>query len=118
MEIPKKFLHDRIILLILTVISILMVVGIALVLIRFDASRNPTTTIAYRPNITGSQYQSGKPVDIYIMAVFMLITALSSVILSSRIYYLRHYLSVFILASGAFLLLLSIIVSNSLISLQ
>lgn len=118
MEIPKRYLHDRLMLLLLTVISILMVVGISFVLIRFDASRNPTTTIAYRPNITGSQYQSGKPIDIYSLALFMLVVALSSAILSSRIYYLRRNLAVFILASGVFLLILAIIVSNSLISLQ
>ena len=118
MEIPKRFLHDRIVLLLLTAISILTVIGISIVLIRFDASRNPTTTIAYRPNITGSQYQSGKPIDIYSLALFMLVTAVSSVLLSGKIYYLRRYLSVFILASGTFLLLLALIVSNALISLQ
>ena len=118
MEIPKRFLHDRIVLLLLTLIAFLMVVGISLVLIRFDASRNPTTTIAYRPNITGSQYQSGKPIDIYSLALFILITALSSAVLSSRVYYLRRYLSIFILGSGLFLLLLALIVSNALISLQ
>lgn len=118
MEISKRFLHDRLILLLLTIISILSVVGISLVLIRFDATRNPTTTIAYRPNITGSQYQSGKPIDIYVLALFMLVAALSASVLSSRIYYLRRYLAIFILGSGVFLLILSIIVSNSLISLQ
>jgi hypothetical protein len=118
MEIPKRFLHDRIVLLLITFISIFMVIGISLVLIRFDASRNPTTTIAYRPNITGSQYQSGKPIDIYTMALFMLVTAVGSAFLGARVYYLRRSLSVFILGSGVLLLLLSIIVSNALISLQ
>jgi hypothetical protein len=118
MEIPKRFLHDKLVLLLLTLISILTVVGVSLVLIRFDATRNPTTTIAYRPNITGSQYQSGKPLDIYTLAIFMLMVALASVILGTRTYYLRRSISVFILGSGTFLLLMAIIVSNSLISLQ
>ena len=118
MDIPRRFLHDRLVLLLVTVISILMVVGVSLVLIRFDASRNPTTTIAYRPNITGSQYQSGKPIDIYTLALFMIVTALSAALLSSKTYYLRRSLSVFILYSAIFLLLISIIVANSLISLQ
>jgi hypothetical protein len=118
MEIPKRFLHDRSVLLLITLISILLVLGVSLVLIRFDASRNPTTTIAYRPNITGSQYQSGKPIDIYTLALFMMVTATSSAILASRVYYLRRSLAVFILSSGSFLLLLSIVVANALISLQ
>src|SRR4051812_18153494 len=118
MEIPKRFLHDRLVLLLLTLISILLVIGVSLVFIRFDASRNPTTTIAYRPNITGSQYQSGKPLDIYTLAIFILAIAILSVVLGTRIYYLRRSLSIFVLGAGAFLLLMAIIVSNSLISLQ
>lgn len=118
MEVPKKFLHDRLVLLLITLLSILMVIGVSLVLIRFDASRNPTTTVAYRPNITGSQYQSGKPIDIYSMAIFMLFTSASAIILSSHVYIVRRSLSIFMLCAGVFLLTLSIIVSNSLISLQ
>jgi hypothetical protein len=118
MNIPKKFLHDRVVLALVTLMAILTVVGVSLVLIRFDASRNPTTTVAYRPNITGSQYQSGKPIDIYTMALFMLLTAVLSIGLSNRIYGVRRYLAVFILGAETFLLIVSIIVSNSLISLQ
>jgi len=118
MDVPKKFLHDRAVLLLITLLAILVVVGVSLVLIRFDSSRNPTTTVAYRPNITGSQYQSGKPIDIYSLAVFMLLTGASAVLLSSRTYVVRRSLSVFMLSAGVFLLVVSIIVSNALISLQ
>lgn len=114
----KKFLHDRVVLALVTVIGIAAVIGVSLVLIRFDASRNPTTTVAYRPNITGSQYQSGKPIDIYMLAVFMLLTAIASVILSHRLYAVRRYLALFLLAAQVFLLVMATIVSNSLISLQ
>lgn len=118
MEIPKRFLHDRLVLLLVTIISIFTVLGVSLVLIRFDASRNPTTTIAYRPNITGFQYQSGTPLDIYDMAIFMVVTAVAATALSSKTYYLRRSLAIFILYAAVFLLLISIIVANSLISLQ
>jgi hypothetical protein len=114
----KKFLHDRVVLALVTLIGIVTVIGISLVFIRFDATRNPTTTVAYRPNITGSQYQSGKPIDIYSMAIFMLLTAVLSVVISRRIYGVRRYLSVFLLASEVFLLIIAAVVSNSLISLQ
>jgi hypothetical protein len=98
--------------------SVLAVIGISIVMIRFDASRNPTTTVAYRPNITGSQYQSGKPIDIYILALFMLVTAIVAVIISNRVYYLRRSLALFMLGSANFLLIISIVVANALISLQ
>ena len=118
MELPKKFLNDRIILLHITLIALLLVVGVALVLLRFDISKNPTTIVAYRPNITGASYQSGKPVDIYSLAIFMAITAAGAIILSARVYGLKRYLAIFILASSVFLMILATIVANSLISLQ
>jgi hypothetical protein len=118
MDLPKKFLHDRLILLLITLISILFVIGVGVVLLRFDQSKNPTTIVAYRPNISGSSYQSGKPIDIYSLAIFMLITAVGSIFFSARIYHLRRYLSLFVLASSAFLLLLAIRVAWSIISLQ
>lgn len=118
MEYSKRFLHDRLVLLLLLILAVLTVVGVSLVLLRFDATRNPTTTVAYRPNIVGSQYQSGKPIDIYSLALFMLFIGASAVFLSSRLYRVRRPVSIFILSSGVFLMVVSIIVSNALISLQ
>ncbi len=118
MELPKKYLHDRLVLLFITLMAILLVVGVSLVLLRFDLSKNPTTTVAYRPSVSGAVYQNGKPIDIYSMAVFMVITAVGSVILSARVYGLKRYLAIFILASSTFLMILAAIVANSLISLQ
>ena len=118
MEIPKKFLHDRLVLLLMTLLAILLVVGVSVILLRFDLSKNPTTIVAYRPNITGTQYQSGKAIDIYSLALFMLLTAGASVVLGARIYNLRRSASLFIMAGAAFLLLLATIVANALISLQ
>jgi hypothetical protein len=86
MDIPKKFLHDRLALFLITLISLLVVIGVSVVLLRFDATKNPTTTVAYRPSIVGSQYQSGKPIDIYSMAVYIVVTAAAGVFLSARIY--------------------------------
>lgn len=118
MELPKKYWHDRVVLLLIMLLAVLLVVGVALVLLRFDISKNPTTIVAYRPNISGASYQSGKPIDIYSMAIFMVFIAVSAVVLSARVYLLKRYLSVFILAGSVLLLLLATIVSNSLISLQ
>jgi hypothetical protein len=118
MDIPKKFLHDRLILSLVTLMSILMVVGISLVFLRFDVSKNPTTIVAYHPNISGSSYQSGKPIDIYSLAAFMLITSVAAIFLSSKVYTVRHSISYFVLSSAAFLLIMAIVVSYALISLQ
>ena len=118
MEIPKKFLHDRLVLLLVTAMAILVVIGVSLVLLRFDVSRNPTTIVAYRPNVTGTQYISGRPIDIYSMAVFMIFTAVAAILISSHIYVAKRQAALFLLGSTIFLLVLSTIVANSLISIQ
>jgi hypothetical protein len=117
-EIPKKFLHDRLVLLLITLMAVLVVIGVSVVLLRFDVSRNPTTIVAYRPNITGTQYISGKPIDIYSLAVFMIMTSAAAVVISSRIYNAKRYAALFMLSSTIFLLIISTIVANSLISIQ
>ena len=118
MELPKKFLHDRLVLLLITLIATLVVIGVGIVMLRFDASKNPTTVVAYLPNVSGSSYQSGKPIDIYLLAVFMMFSSTAAIFLSAKTYLIRRFVSVFILSSTVFLLILSAIVANSLISLQ
>lgn len=118
MEIPKKFLHDRLVLLLITVMAALVVIGVSVVLLRFDVSRNPTTIVAYRPNITGTQYLSGKPIDIYSLAVFMLVTSFAAIAISARIYNAKRPAALFMLGSTIFLLIIATIVANSLISIQ
>lgn len=118
MELPKKYLHDRLVLVLITVISALVVVGVSLVLLRFDISKNPTTIVAYRPNVSGGAYQSGKAIDIYSLAIFMIVIALSAVVLSARIYPLRRSIATFILGSSVLLLALAIRVAWSIISIQ
>jgi hypothetical protein len=117
-EIPKKFLHDRLVLLLITAMAILVVIGVSVVLLRFDVSRNPTTIVAYRPNITGTQYISGRPIDIYSLAVFMIMTSAASILISLRVYNAKRYAALFLLGSTIFLLILATIVANSLISIQ
>ena len=111
-------MHDRAVLALITLVSALLVIGVSLVLLRFDVSKNPTTIVAYRPNISGSAYQSGKPIDIYAIALFMIVTTVAAVFISARVYSVRHSLSTFILSSAVFLLIMATIVANALISLQ
>ena len=118
MDVSKKYLHDRFVLILITIMSALVVVGISLTFLRFDISKNPTTIVAYRTNLSGSSYISGKPIDIYAMAGFMALIAVAAVFLSLRTYHIRRYLAIFLLASAIFLLVLAIIVTNALISLQ
>ena len=118
MELPKKFLHDRLVLLLITAVAILLVIGVSVVLLRFDVSKNPTTIVAYRPNISGASYLSGKPIDIYSLAFFMLLISAGGVILGARTYAVKRSIAIFLLSSTVFLLILATRVAWSIISLQ
>ncbi|OGL34749.1 hypothetical protein A3F65_00025 [Candidatus Saccharibacteria bacterium RIFCSPHIGHO2_12_FULL_47_16b] len=118
MEPTRRFFHDRLVLLLTAVIAVMLVVGVSLILFRFDVSKNPTTIVAWRPNVSGASYQSGKPIDIYAMAVFMALTALAAIVLGARTYQIKHYIAIFVLGSSLLLLVLTTIVANALISLQ
>ena len=75
MEVPKKYLHDRLILLLITLIGILVVIGVSLVLLRFDPNKNPTTVVAYRPSARA--YLVRRFVAIFLLAstAFLLLIA-------------------------------------------
>lgn len=118
MDLPKKYLHDRAVLMLISVIAGLVVIGVSVVMLRFDVSRNPATVVAYRPNISGTQYISGKPIDIYSIALFMVLISVAAIAISSRIYEFKKPAAMFLLGSTVFLLILSTIVANSLISIQ
>ncbi|OGL34467.1 hypothetical protein A3F05_02525 [Candidatus Saccharibacteria bacterium RIFCSPHIGHO2_12_FULL_47_17] len=118
METTRQFFHDRLVLLLTAAIAVMLVVGVSLILFRFDVSKNPTTIVAWRPNISGASYQSGKPIDIYALAVFMAVTACAAIVLGARTYQIKRYISIFVLASSLLLIILTTIVANALISLQ
>ena len=106
------------VLLLVTITAVLLAIGVLSVLVRFDVTKNPTVVVAYRPNISGSSYEPGKSIDIYSLAVFMILMAGAGVTLGAKVYNLRRSIAIFILASTSFLLLLSVIVANALVSLQ
>lgn len=118
MQPSKRYLHDRIILIFLTLIAVLAVIGVSSVLLRFDASQNSTTIAGYRPNLSSSTYVSGNTLDIYELPLFMLLISAIGVILSVRLFRIGRDACLFVLASTTFLLIISIITANALIALQ
>ena len=116
MEQSQKYWHDRIVLGLITLIAFLVVIGVSVVLLRFDAAKSSTTIVAYRQN--SFSYVSGKPIDIYSLAAFMVLISVGAVATSARVYPVRRPVALFLLASTVFLLVLSTIVSNSIILKQ
>lgn len=118
MQPTNRYLHDRVVLILLTVIAVLTVIGVGSVLIRFDSGGNATTIAGYRPNLSSSTYVSGSSLDIYELPLYMVLVAATGVILSNKLYKIGRDTALLMLGGTVFLLVMAVVVSNALISIQ
>jgi hypothetical protein len=116
MPIPKKYLHDKLILLLVSSNVFLAFVCAVLVFLRLNLGQSTDGYIVeYRSNLGISAFKAGNVTGILSFVVFAALIVTLNIILSVRIYHVRKQLSVAVLASGVLLLLLTIIVSNALL---
>lgn len=118
MHIPKKYIHDKLVLLLVSISTFLTFLCVALVLLRAGIGQGVDGYIVqYRANLGLSAFQKGSITPIVSFIFFALAMLVINVALSIRAYPLRRTLSLTILALGILILLLSIIVSNALLAL-
>lgn len=119
MHIPKRYFHDRRILLILSVNVFLAVLIVVLILLKFDSSRASGYIIEYRPRKGFlSAYRSGSASTFISFILFSIFTVIFNTLLSMRAYPVRRYFAVAILAMSTVILVLTLIVSNALLELR
>jgi len=119
MPIPKKYLHDRFVLLLVSVNIFLALLCTVLVLLRIGAGQGGSGYIVqYRQNLGISAFKTGSITTILGFIIFVVLTAATNIMLSIRTYHLRRELTLTILGLGTLLLLLAIIVSNALLVLR
>ncbi len=118
MHFPKNYLHDRIVLLLLSLNTFLAFLGTVLIFLRLDGARNSGYIAEYRANLGISPFKPGHLVDLLAFIVFAFLIVGIHLALSMRMFaHHRHY-ALSILAMGTLLLVLTIIVSNSLLILR
>ncbi len=118
MDIPKKYFHDRLILLLLTVNAFLTAVVTVLILLRLDATETGGYFVQYRANLGLNAYTVGSFVGLLSFIVFAVFILAFHTWLSMRVYHVKRSLATVILAFGALLLALTLIVSNALLVLR
>lgn len=118
MPIPKKYLHDKFVLTLVSVTAFLAIVCISLVLLRFGSEGGNGYIVQYRANLGISAFKTGDLTSILSFALFAPLIAAFNIFLSIRLYNIRRELSVAALALGALILVLAIIVSNALLVLR
>lgn len=116
MAIPKKYFHDRIVLLLLSAGAFLTVVGSVFILLRIDSSRTNGYIVGYRQLGTFGFYEKGNVTTVAIQFIgFMVLVLVFHTLLSMRVYHMRRHASLTVLGLGVFLLLMSVVVSNALL---
>ncbi len=119
MPVPKKYLHDRLVLLLVSVNTFLAFLCATLVLLRLGPGQSAGAYIVqYRSNLNYDAFKTGSVTALLSFMVFAVGVCTINILLSIRAYHLRRELSVTILSLGVLMLLLALIVSNALLVLR
>jgi hypothetical protein len=119
MPISKKYLHDKLILLLLSANIFLALLCTVLIFLRLNIGQGAEGyIIEYRSNLGISAFRVGGVFGLIGFAAFAIMLAIFNVVLSVRTYRVRRELALSVLAAGVLLLLLATIVSNALMVLH
>ena len=118
MTIPSRYFHNRSILLLLIINSVLVLTGSLLVLFRLDSNTTVNYIIEYRANVGIGEFEYGSAIDIAGFVFFLLINFTLCFLISLRTFVVRRHVAIMVLAISALLSLLTIIVSNALMALR
>lgn len=119
MPISKKYLHDKLILLLLSGNIFLAFLCTVLIFLRLNIGQGGDGYIVeYRSNLGISAFKTGSITAILSFVIFAIMNVIIGLTLSMRTYRIRRELSVTILLSGIILSVLAIIVSNALMVLH
>lgn len=118
MQIPKRYFHDRLVLLLLSINTFVATLNSVLILLRMDSSRADSYIVQYRANLGLSAFKAGGSSTFVSFIFFSLMTLAFSAILSMRVYPFHRQFAVVILSLTLLLLALALIVSNALLVLR
>lgn len=118
MEIPKKYIHDRLVLLLITVNGFLALVTTVLILLRIGNGRSDGYFVQYRENLGLNAYKVGGYVGLLAFIVFAIFVLVFHTWISARAFPQRREVALVVLAFGTLLLTLTLIVSNALLVLR
>lgn len=117
MAVPKRYFHDRSVLILLTLNVFLTLLAAVWIMLRLSAGHGTYIT-RFRPSLGISAYQPGGVIDLLSFIVFVFLVCGIHLFLSMRMYHIHRQLAVVILALGILLLVLAIVVSNALLVLR
>jgi hypothetical protein len=114
----KKYFHDHLVLLLLSINAFLAIAGSIFILVRLNASHGTSYIVQYRPSLGADAFQTGSMLDLISFIGFAVVVLAIHGVLSWRAYPIHRQLSLTILSLGVLLLALVVIVGNSLLTLR
>lgn len=87
------------------------------VVFRIDTSQSVAIT-RYQVALGLAGFERGSPSELYSFALAALVIAVSAILLSARLYWLRRSVSIIILSLAIVALLFNLIVSSAILNLQ
>jgi hypothetical protein len=118
MATPKKYFHDHVVLLLLSINAFLAFSSVILVLARLSQSQGSSYIVQYRSSLGINAFKTGGVSDLLSFILFALLVLGLHTVLSMRTYPVNRHVAIVILALGILLLLLTIIISNALLALR
>lgn len=118
MALPKKFFHDHVVLLLLSINAFLTLALTILILLRLSNSHGTGYIVQYRPSLGIGTFKTGSVAELASFIGFGILVLITHSVLAMRAYHVRRQVSLAILALGVLLLVLAIIISNALFTLN
>jgi hypothetical protein len=121
MAISKKYFHDHLVMLLLSVNVFLAVGGSLFILLSLSTGHNNSYIIQCRDcsnSAAVNRFTNGDVTGLISFVVFAALVLVAHISLSLRAYKIHRQLAIAILALGVLLLALTIIVSNALLVLR
>lgn len=118
MAISKKYFHDHLVLLLLSINVFLAVAGSILILLRLSTSHGSSYIVQYRATSGINDFKTGTVTGLLSFVAFAALVLVIHSVLSHSAYRIHRQLSIFVLSLGILLLTLTIIVSNALLVLR
>lgn len=118
MTIPRKYFHDRLILLLLSIDGFFAFLASVWVLFKLDSGRSAGYIVQYRSSLGINALKTGSSSELIAFIGFAVLAFVIGVVLSVRTYVIRREVALAVLSLTALLLILSLIVSNALLALR
>lgn len=121
MATPKKYFHDHVVLLLLSVDAFLTLLASAFVLLRLSSGHGNGYIVQCRDcsnPLAINKFTTGSVAELLSFIAFAFLVLAVHTVLSMRAYHIHRQLAITILGLGILLLVLTIIISNALLMLR